>query len=206
MSEQQRSATAVHESVSAAVASSWTSWHVDGKWVLGKVLETVREMLRDRGCEDVHGAVTVDDVEEMSANCEPVLVGGPSPLVVVYMSADDKTPVRRVRSVVEQHGDAHCIVMFSVDGMTPFAKKEVTDRCPLQGLQYRHYVRNITKHVSVPTHKKVTCPAGTDMSVYPSLLVRDPVSQYYDFRAGDLVEHVRIVGMTDPVPFRRYVT
>jgi DNA-directed RNA polymerase subunit H (RpoH/RPB5) len=201
-------ASTARKDILGAVCAGWSSWTVDGEYVLKKVCATVKRMLRDRGCEEVYGASNASEVQSSIDRGEVTITGGPCPSVVVYFTADERTPVRTVRAVLETHPDADCIVLMSLEGFTPFAKKEVVaGHRPLQSLQYRNYIHCLVDHACVPKHRRVPPSETTDdVSSYPTIYVTDPVCQYYDLRPGDVVEHVRIVGTTDPVPFRRRVT
>lgn len=178
--------------------------HVDDDIIM-RVVRTVVDMLRDRGCDEVVAPQTVEEVEATALAEESVIVGGPSPAVRVVFVGDDRVSVKTMRSVMESN--AHDRTIFvSFDGPTAFAKREAVQAwgTSVQFFRYRELVYNVTKHALVPKHEKDEGD-HPDASFYPHILVTDPVCQYHDFQVGDVVRISRFRGSVRPFSYFRTV-
>ena len=97
-------------------------------------------------------------------------------------------------------------VVISVDGPTPFAKREC-DGKRIQFLSARRMYTNVTKHSLVPKHEVVDAPpSGVDRERLPLLLTTDPIAQYYNWPLGTVVRITRHFGGHEPIPYFRVVS
>ena len=68
---------------------------------------------------------------------------------------------------------------------------------------------NITHHALVPKHEKINlsdinfCVKNNEE--WPKLYTTDPISQYYDYKPGDLIRITRTIGYPEPIHYFRLV-
>ena len=179
--------------------------NTDGNVVLRKVLQTVEEMLNDRGCTNVRVSPNVAKSINQSKR---VVWGLPSedgrvPATDVYISTEDKVGVRFARHIVEQSGNDVKVICVSTGGPTPFTRKECDERS-IQFISALRLCTNVTKHALVPKHTVVTdCKYATDL--LPKMLETDPVAQYYAWPIGTVIKVNRTVGCGEPIAYFRVV-
>lgn len=174
------------------------SLHGDGRDVLGRIVVTCEQMLRDRGCTRV---VRADDPFEAILASRPTVCGrgGPRDLDV-YVHAEDKVGVKWARTVLE-HGVA--VVAVAPEGATPFTKKECEGK-PIQFMTAREACVNVTRHALVPRHEVVEDATHT-LRLLPKIADTDPVVRWYDWPPGTVVRVFRCFGGHEPVPYLRVV-
>jgi DNA-directed RNA polymerase subunit H (RpoH/RPB5) len=173
--------------------------HGDGRHVIDRVVKTCDEMLRDRGYVDVSCAP--DTVASIVAGEPVVRASRPGP-IAVYMHPEDKVGVKALRTLVQEPGD---VVVVSVDGPTPFTRKESDSA--VQFLLARHLVYNVTRHALVPSFRVVDGPPdGVTPNTLPRILETDPVVQYYKWPVGTVVHSERVFGGNEPIDYYRLVS
>ena len=171
---------------------------------MGRVVLTCEEMLRDRGCASVARA---DDLAKaLEEGTRPVLRGRGGPRDVdVYVHAEERVGVKYARAVLEASGDGVTCLVVSVEGPTPFTRKECEGK-PMEFFCARELVYNVTKHHLVPPHEVVPePPEGTTRDTLPKMLETDPVARYYAWPVGTVVRVVRRFGGCEPIPYFRVV-
>ena len=172
----------------------------DGEGVLRAVLKTCQEMLLDRGCLSVRASE--DPVRDIVRGARVVWgTDGGGSTTDVYVSAEDKVAVKFVRGLPP----ADCVVVVSVDGPTPYTRRE----CEKQRIQFvscRRLYSNVTRHELVVPHVAVAAPADVDVDDLPKIFDTDPVVQYYNWPVGTVVRTERFVGGHEPIPYFRVVT
>lgn len=177
--------------------------HGDGKDALGRTVLTCQQMLKDRGCTQI---TLAPDPDASVENGNPPLLrgeGGDS-VVEVYVHSEDKVGVKFVRSVLESaDGD---VVVVSLEGPTPFTKKEC-DGKRIQFFLMKDMCVNITHHALVPKHERMDQPpVGMRVEHLPIILETDPVVQYYNWPIGTIVRVWRCFGGHEPIPYFRVVS
>ena len=163
-------------------------------------------MLRDRGCETVVRAA--DPLAAIEAGTPPVVRGrGAKANVDVHVHTDDKVGVKWARSVLDAREDEGIsVVVVSIDGPTPFTRKECEGK-PIQFMLARDMCVNVTRHQLVPKHECVDAPPpGVSADELPKILESDPIVQYHDWPVGTVVRVVRRFGGHEPTPYFRVVS
>lgn len=180
------------------------SIHGDGGDVLARVVQTCEEMLRDRGCARVSRAERPLDAIE--AGTPPVVTGrGGNADVDVYVHVEDKVGVKFARQVLEQRDEEEVhVVVVSIDGATPFTRKECEGK-RIQFMLARDLCVNKMRHCLVPKHEVMDGYEG-DVSLLPKISDADPVVQYYNFPLGTVLRVWRVFGGSEPIPYLRVVT
>ena len=157
-------------------------------------------MLRDRG----HGSVAIPagDPVEAILHCRPVVVSE-SARVYVY-GESDRVSVKFTRPILAEEAAGSAVIIVSVDGPTPFARKECGDA--VQFMAARALCVNVTRHGLVPAHTPVPAEEQDEdlLSKLPTIFETDPVVQYYAWPRGIVVRIERRFGArADPLPARR---
>jgi DNA-directed RNA polymerase I, II, and III subunit RPABC1 len=112
-----------------------------------------------------------------------------------YMTKFNVDRIQEYISMIKKMDVWHCLIVYK-DSATPIAKKVVEDSQEIiielfneDELQY-----NLTKHFLVPKHilkYKKTDKQSKEFQKYPILLKTDPVSRFYGFDKGDIIEITR---------------
>lgn len=184
------------------------SIHGDGNDTLVRILNTCEQMLRDRGCTHV---VRVDNIlATIETGTSPVLKGrGGRNNVELFVHTEDKVGVKWARSIldkVDTTQQSTVVVVVSIDGPTPFTRKECEGK-PLQFLLARDLCVNVTRHALVPRHEEVTeAPLGVAKESLPKIMQTDPIVQYHYWPVGTVVRITRRLGGHEPVPYFRVVS
>lgn len=180
----------------------------NGHAVLDRVLTTCEEMLLDRGCVEVQRR-DADLLSCIESGTRPVMHGirSDETTTLVYVHAEDKVGIKYARAVVEHlsHPSDKAIIV-SLDGPTPFTRKECDDG-RVQFMLAKDLCVNKTKHVLVPRHVPVDAPPpGVRREDLPKILETDPIVQYYDFPHGTILKMCRTFGGHETIPYFRVVT
>ena len=194
--------------IHSTISASWSDWPLDTEWIVRHVCSTIRDMLSARGYESTEGATCAAEVNETIRQGQPTITAGPNSEVVVYFLLEDRVSVKTVRSMLDVHSLSKNIMLLSVDGFTPFAKKELLtyNGVPIvEGFNYRNCVHPVVDHTTVGWHRREQLPPSEDVTNYPTMSSTDVISQYYGFLPGDIVSCQRYVGTTDPITFYRRV-
>ncbi len=178
------------------------TFHGDGKANVLRIIGTCEEMLGDRGYEDVkRQAHPVAAIQRSDAVVVGKSASLPCPTVHVYICDENKVGVKYLRSVIEKSPNAKRIVV-SLDGPTPFTRRESTD---VQFMFAKDLCFNVTKHKLVPKHEVVdNHPIASNL--LPKILDTDPVVQYYDWPKGTVVRVMRCYAGHEPIPYFRCVS
>ena len=88
----------------------------------------------------------------------------------------------------------HCIIIY-IDSITPPTKKLVRNSVDMEieifteeEMQY-----NITKHILVPKHELLSPKDNKEFKKlyglkFPTLLITDPISRFYNYKRGDIIK------------------
>jgi DNA-directed RNA polymerase subunit H (RpoH/RPB5) len=158
---------------------------VDVASTMARVLCTTKQMLRERGCEEVDGVDTWEALQEVPSG-DAAIVAGPTPSTGVYFPMEERVAVKTLRTLLETSPHDK-IVVVTLSGPTSFTRKEAGNDARVQFFRYRELSYNVTRHMLVPRHWRDTGPREHASDAYPKLLASDPVALYYDFRPGELV-------------------
>lgn len=178
--------------------------HGNGNHVLGRIVKTCEEMLHDRGCLTV--TRSANPMESIMQGTEPIVQGRGSEFndVDVYIHCEEKVGVKFARQVLEQsEKEGLKTIIVSVEGVTPFTKKECEDK-KVQFMLAKDLYMNVTHHQLVPKHEVVTS-CVYEKKCLPKILDSDKVVQYYDWPTGTVVQVKRCFGGHEPVPYFRVV-
>lgn len=177
----------------------YPAMHTDAMTILKKIMNTVKEMLQDRGCQDI-------DIAKSPLRCIsqqlPIFTSNST---YVYFHDEAKIGVKFAREIKEQNDIKNVrSICISTDGPTPFTKRECDSS--IQFFLAKTLCMNVTKHRLVPKHEAVTeVPNVTDVSLLPSMLDTDAICQYYDWPIGTVVKITRTFGGHEPVFYWRLI-
>ncbi len=167
-------------------------------------IQVCREMLEQRGYSDV-----------TQSKIDQTLVGTDDQRsIIVFFSDEPKLVVSAVRNYIRVLTEVllnHAIIVH--EGLvTPSARDAVVDVVvPLNGeaiefeielFSVQHLLTNITKHVLVPDHTKVTCPQeiaelASKRGHLNKILTNDAVARFLHFQPGDLIRVTRKNGLVE---------
>ena len=173
----------------------------DGSRNLRNILKTCTEMLHDRGFEDI----TQRGLEESDNSLGLVMTGERQcgECVRVHMCTEDRVGVKFARAVLEVDGAS--TVVISIDGPTPFTRKECDT---VQFFNAIELCKNVTHHCLVPKHERVDAseiPTGMQLNRLPRLLDTDRIVQYYAWPCGSVIKIKRVFGGYEPITYFRVV-
>lgn len=185
---------------------------------LRKVRTTILEMLNDRGYDCSSYPIDIDEVEIIERFQQDTLdifvprrEGNYKMYVRFYKiySFDVKTfGKKELQQTVDDirsnypDDDIHFIILLHQEPTPPAKKALETDierYKHVEVYQINRFVFNITKHRLVPKHRKMDENEvrelmekyGCTRGQLPKIFSTDPVSQYYGFRSGDVIEITR---------------
>lgn len=177
----------------------------DGRAFLTRILNTLHEMLQDRGMQKI---VHVENVEAAIENGSvPVIEGYDSNEGVtrVFVHPEERVSVKSARAIIQTYGEKDDLVIVSVEGPTTFTKKECDDK-NVQFLLAKDVCVNKSRHHLVPKHVRVPCPPPhTTVESLPKILDTDPIVQYYNFPKGSILKIERVFGGHETVTYFRVV-
>jgi len=131
----------------------------------------------------------------------------------VYFHNEERIGVKQLRLWNEIHADCNVIIV-SLEGPTAFTKKEADQNYEnIQFFLFKDLCVNITKHAIVPKHElldttevqKINYQISDNGSEWPKLYTTDAISQYYNFKPGNLIRITRTIGTQEPVYYYRLV-
>ena len=178
----------------------------DGRTTLKRILNTCEEMLRDRKCTEVHVEHNVLDAIEQGNR--PVIYGtcADGSATSVYIHVEEKVGIKFARALLEAARENESIVIVSLEGPTPFIRKECDDK-KIQFMNAKDVCVNKTRHFLVPKHEKVESPPdGVLVCDLPKISEMDPIVQYYNFEVGSILKMMRTFGGHEKIPYYRVVT
>ena len=135
------------------------------------------------------------------------------PTTHVLFHNEERVGVKHVRTWIETFGDDN-IIIVSLEGPTSFTRKETDNSYKnVQYFMFKQICVNVTHHHMVPKHERMTpdqirlFPYGqsNNSASFPRLYTTDPISQYYDYKVGDIIRIVRTVGTQEPMYYYRIV-
>lgn len=176
--------------------------------VLLSTLRTTIEMLQDRGYNSIQACQSIDEIVENMTENRCIVCGNGRRTIQVFFHNEDRVGVKQLRSWVETT-QADGVIIVSLEGPTAFTRREAEQNYPhVQFFSFRELCVNITKHVLVPKHEKVSIddlPFELSKNCYevPSLYSTDRVAQYYAFQTGDIIRITRTAGVQEPVFYYR---
>lgn len=176
------------------------------------VLRTLETMLEDRNYTHLkilsHGEDPVLLCSCRDAKGEPTFV---------FLSHETKVGVKALRKIRHEStasGSKH-IILISVDGLTPFASRELNE---MEGIEIEIFRRHelqfpVTHHRLVPLHTSLTkaqkaqlvAELGGSASCLPKLKESDPVARYLHLAPGTVVKITRRIGSLEAEPYFRVV-
>lgn len=181
--------------------------------ILDRVLKTTVEMLKDRGYNVNNDCRTVGDILYKIQESEFVFSGQNSEgTCIVYFHNEERVGVKQLRTWHEKHPDAH-IIIVSLEGPTAFTKREADQHYKnVQFFTFKQLCVNITRHSLVPKHEKLSTEQVQELNIqlsgkdeWPKLYATDVISQYYNYKEGDIIRITRTIGYPEPIYFYRYV-
>lgn len=185
--------------------------------IISGVLRTVVEMLNDRGYQTVHACQSFDDIEQRMRDNQHIVqtVDAALPDIYVYFNTDERVGVKQLRNWIEVCEGAN-IIVISLDGPTAFTKREAETNYPnVQFFLYRDLCVNITRHMLVPKHVRMSKEEVETLekryrisdhkNEWPTIYTTDRVAQYYAFAPGDLIQITRHFSAAEPVYYYRLV-
>lgn len=177
----------------------------DGRASLSRILNTLHEMLHDRGMQRI---VRVENLDAAIENGNiPVMEGYDANKGVtrVFVHPEERVSVKSARTMIQTYGEKDYLVIVSVEGPTSFTKKECEDK-NVQFLLAKDVCVNKSKHHLVPKHVMVPCPPPhTTVESLPKILDTDPIVQYYNFPKGSILKIERVFGGHETVTYFRVV-
>lgn len=183
----------------ARLSTLHRGFDADGRRILKRIVKTCHEMLTDRGCRTI--SVSPDPAQS-AVNGEAVLKGE---TVWVYFHHEERVGVKFVRALLEEsEREGVKVVCLSIDGPTPFTKKECDGKL-IQFLSMATMCNNVTKHFLVPKHVPLFEYSKEDSANLPKIFDTDAVVQYYDWPVGTVVRVERVFGGHEPIPYLRVV-
>lgn len=182
--------------------------HGDGDSILTRIIQTCEEMTKDRGYERV--SVVSDVKAALESGLLPVVQGRgkggeEEEILSIYIYTEEKVGIKYLRTMEEHRKKRETVLIVSIDGPTPFARKEC-EESRIQFMNAKSLCVNKTHHFLVPLHTLVDSPPdNVPLDSLPKILDTDPIVQYYDFPKGSIVRIVRRFGGHEVVPYFRMV-
>jgi DNA-directed RNA polymerase I, II, and III subunit RPABC1 len=176
----------------------------------------IEQMLLDRGCTNIFAVGTgVDPVHLCSCTDER----GES--MSVYLTDELKVGVKSVRKLRDdsKRTDTRHLLLGSLEGLTPFAAKELKDIEAQSGELSVEIFRKaelsfgVPHHILVPPHQLLTSVErkallerlGCRSNALPKLKDSDPVARYYRYPLGSVIRIDRKIGTLECEPYFRVV-
>lgn len=124
----------------------------------------------------------------------------------IYVHGEDRVGVKYARAVLEECEERGSrAIVVSIDGPTPFTRKECEGRS-IQFFPAREMCVDLVEHCLVPKHEAVDAPPpGVTKEELPRMESTDKVAQYYDWKPGTVVKITRVFGGSEPIPYYRLV-
>lgn len=183
-----------------ALSSRCSRGMIAGETLCERILKTVTEMLLDRGFR------TSASVAEMKRN---LTTGVPTRFrndagkeCVFFFDREEKTGVKTVRTLMEQHPEADLVVV-AIDGATAFTRRETAKIEHVYFFHAKELIHNITQHAIVPKHEAVP-PEEVDAikskfcvtdEQWPVIFTTDPVARWFAW-APDTIVRIHRNGLT----------
>lgn len=202
------------------LSKSCSHGSIHGNDCLSKIYTNVISMLGCRGYTNIIAkCATVDDILNNVKNCEAIVVGTGAKLkkdVHIFFYRENKVGIKFLRTILEkQKNTIVCVV--SIEGPTTFTKRDARDNQQrVQFATFKQLFNNISTHTMIPPHRLLSKEEQQSVrekysihsdSQWPKLLEKDPVSIFYHFQKGDLIEIQRKgIGGQEATMYYRMVT
>lgn len=153
--------------------------------------------------------VTTDDdiLDAIEQGNRPVVrgVGEDGKTISIYIHVEEKVGIKFARAILETAKERESVVIISLEGPTPFTRKECDDK-RIQFMNAKDVCVNKTRHMLVPKHEKVDVPPdGVEIGDLPKISALDPIVQYHNFEVGDILKMMRTFGGHERIPYYRVV-
>lgn len=172
------------------------------------VINTLIEMLHDR---------KLNDFEEIG-NCA-FISENENHTVLIYFFTEAKAGIKSVKNLQETYNNIsncnHIIIIYR-SNITIFAKNALEEmKIQIELFQEDELKYNVTKHFLVPKHRLIDDQNEINnicdkykctINKFPILLKTDPISRYFDFKQGSLIEITRKSETCAEYIHYRYVT
>ena len=185
-----------------ALSDRASKGRVPGELLLQRIYMTTAEMLNDRGVRITSACANSQELQQAVDEARPVLVGTPPAgqgKVSVVVDRDERTGIKTMRPLMEVMGEHDSYLLISIDGPTPFCKKEIPESEYVQYFLAKELIHNISRHALVPPHRALSAQEADEVlqryaavpKQLPLLLMQDPVRRYYNFAPSTIVEIAR---------------
>lgn len=184
----------LYDAISASLGG-----RIAGDTVLASCYHHLLQMMEDRGAREIvrchtHAELArrIDDGEAVIA-CD---VDGTR--VHTYVDAEERMGVKFLRTVREAHADGDHLVFVSVEGPTPFTRKEASGT-DVEFWRVNELLANPTRHKLVPEHRALSAVEVDALkharcitdNQWPLLMSSDIIARWYRFRVGTVVRILR---------------
>jgi DNA-directed RNA polymerase subunit H (RpoH/RPB5) len=161
-------------------------------------------MMRDRGGDPV--VCKEDFVDILNDPTIPIIKSSKLGVAThVFICPEERIGVKYARSVVDVLAKGVCVIFISIEGPTPFTRKEFMSE-HIQFILAKAMCVNITKHSLVPKHEVMKSPPkGVAIENLAMLHSGDPIAQYYNWPPGTIVRTWRAFAGDCPIPYFRVV-
>jgi len=159
--------------------------------MIGGVMQTLSEMLLDRGYADVHQ----EDSTRVSAADGDHAVQA---VCTLADGADARVGIKSVRALKRQFPTMGRLIIVSENGATPFLNTQLPqcEGVHVEVFSAKQMMRNVSRHSAVPPHEALSEEAAaallraigvTGKDALPILLRSDPIVRYYDWPSGTVI-------------------
>ena len=160
---------------------------------MDKAIRTCKEMLIQRG-------YNIKNNNEDEIELEGYKTNDPNDKIIVFASKSLKFNVKNIQNYINKMHDKkimHAIIIY-VEGVTSFTKKAIKQSSDMEfeifakeDLQY-----NITKHRLQSKFKRLSEKDAAEFkkkygTKIPILKLDDPISRFYNYKKGDIIEITR---------------
>lgn len=175
----------------AAHVAQTLGGRLHGREVLFRVYNTALDMMQDRGFVVADSCQSEEQILQRIDEGKPLLRTDGKRPTLVCLDAEERTGVKTVRTLREQHPHA-ALCIINADGPTPFTKKEVADCEHIEFWQVHELLMNPTRHHLVPSHAALTSEETAQLQVdrciqphqWPAILATDIIVRWYHFPKG----------------------
>jgi DNA-directed RNA polymerase subunit H (RpoH/RPB5) len=185
--------------------------------VVEAVLQTVKEMMTDRGYRTLKPTSEFgrdfDDLRLIATNKHnhesdelSALIQAPEDIICIYFATDPKVSVKKIREYIAhlaEHKVSHAIVVYGHQ-ITPGAKAEIPLELDFEMFQAIELHRNRTRHHLVPKHEKIETELEVlhilqqhklkNKELLPPYPSTDVIVRYYHWKKGSVIRIYRRFG------------
>ena len=120
-------------------------------------------------------------------------------VVLIFFIIDNKLNIDESHNIITtmiNNKSKHAIIVH-FKGLTPVSNKVLSDMYDYEFELFEHkeLMYNITKHVLVPSHRVLTFENNEEEKIFKEKFKKictiqksDPVSKFYNFKKGDIIE------------------